>query len=340
MTLTVLHDAVVPTSCGRVTSTPIAPLPVRPRRIVNAQHAGRVLAIAHRNRAVLPRWGLGSPVRCRRPEPGTYAGTTSWTSRQHYLDVIVPAAVRAYPDVLQTHRVSPDTFLRWAQVKSLYAQEARSGRQVIVRPDTLAGLLQCCERTVQRCNAAARSIGLELVITPGRMLTETETYEARRKGSPQRGLSTVTAFVVPQPLRSLVDHVTPTRGRSLSTFVREPTTFKQRYARPTSAPLRSAQHQRRVGPSWHLAAALTDHVIFLKRCPPGRIAGQLSRFTRCPHPWTAMQLTRAMDAVNVRLGYTAPTRATAAAWGLLAWYLGQIDEVADAPGFRAAIARI
>lgn len=276
-------------------------------------------------------------MRCQRPEPGTYAGTTSWTSRQHYLDVVVPAAVRAYPEVLQTHRVSPDTFLRWAQVKSLYAQEARSGRQVIVRPDTLAGLLQCCERTVQRCNAAARAIGLELVVTPGRMLTETETYEARRKGSPQRGLSTVTAFVVPQRLRSLVNHVTPTRGGPSTTFVKETITFKKRYARPRSAPLRSAPHQRSRGLAWHLAASLTDHVIFLRRCPPARIAGQLSRFTQCPHPWTALQLTRAMDAVNVRLGYTAPIKASTAPWGLFAWYLGQIDEVADAPSFRGAI---
>jgi hypothetical protein len=114
------------------------------------------------------------------------------------------AAIRAQADLLASYQAAPDTLLRWARVKSLYAQEPRNGRQVIVRPDTLAGLLQCGERTVQRCNAAAREIGLELVVTPGRMLSELETYAARRRGSPQRGLSTVTAFVVPTQLRSLM----------------------------------------------------------------------------------------------------------------------------------------
>lgn len=298
------------------------------------------MAVAETNRDVLPRWGVNSPIRCHPVDPGAYSGTISWTSRQHYLTVVVPAAIAANADILARHRVAGDTLLRWARVKSLYAQEAHSGRQVIVRPDTLAGLLQCSERTVQRCNAAARQIGLELVITPGRMLSEIEVYAARKQGSPQRGLSTVTAFVIPHQFRSLVDRVTPTRGRSVSASVTDLTTFKPRTARSQGAPLRSAPPQRKKKsgqpPGWHLAAALTQQVIFLKRCPPGRIAGQLSRFTRCPHRWTATQIMRAMDHINVRLNYTAPVRAKTTPWGLLAWYLGQIDEIADAPGFSVA----
>lgn len=313
-----------------------APLPRRPRCVLDATHAGRVLAVADRDRGVLPRWGINSPIRCHPVEPGTYTGTISWTTRQHYLAVVVPAAARAHPDVLARHHVAPDTLLRWARAKSLYAQEPHSGRQVIVRPDTLAGLLQCSERTVQRCQAAARAIGLELVITPGRMLSEIEAYAARRKGSPQRGLSTVSAFVVPQSLRPLVCHVTPTRGNSSSTNVKKPLTFNRRSAGSKGAPLRSAPHPRRRGPAWYLAAGLTEQAIFLRRCPPGRIAGQLARFTRAPHSWTATQILRAMDQVNVRLSYTAPVRAKTTPWGLLAWYLRQIDEIADAPGFTTA----
>lgn len=344
MVLTVLHDSVVSGSCRRVPSTPPAPLPVRPRRVIDAHHAGRVLAVADRNRAVLPRWGLGSPIRCQPAEPGAYAGTIAWRSRQHYLAVVIPQVMAAAPEVLAGHHVSPDTMLRWARVKSLYAQEARTGRQIIVRPDTLAGLLQCSERTVQRCNAAARQLGLELVVTPGRMLTEEETYAARRKGSPQRGLSTVTAFVIPQVVRSLVSCVTPTRGRLLSTSVTDCLTFKQRSARTQGASLRSApaatrQKPGRPGPAWHLAVGLKQQALFLHRCPPGRIAGQLARFTRCAHPWTSTQLLRAMDQINIRLGYTSPVRAKTTPWGLLAWYLQQIDEVADAPGFGRSIPR-
>jgi hypothetical protein len=38
-----------------------------------------------------------------------------------------------------------------------------------------------------------------------------------------------------------------------------------------------------------------------------------------------------MDAVNVRLGYTAPVGAKNHPLGATRWYLSQIDEVADAP---------
>ena len=37
-------------------------------------------------------------------------------------------------------------------------------------------------------------------------------------------------------------------------------------------------------------------------------------------------------AVNRRHGYTAPTKPKQAPWGLLAWYLRQIDPIADNPG--------
>ena len=336
--ITIAHAFVDPALLRRVPHP--TPLPRRPRCVVDPDHAGRVLAVADRNRDVLPRWGINSPIRCHPVDPGAYANTIGWTTRQHYLATVVPAAIRQHTAVLQQLHVAPDTFLRWARAKSLYAQEPRSGRQVIVRPDTLAGLLQCSERTIQRCNAAARAIGLELVVTPGRMLSEIETYAARRRGSPQRGLSTVTAFVVPQSLRLQVLDVTPTRGRSFHSLVKKPPTFKTGSARPIGAPLRSAPPQqtkpRARGPAWQLAAGLTAQAIFLRRCPPGRIAGQLSRFTTSPHRWTATQLLRAIDAVNVRLGYTAPVRAKTTPWGLLAWYLGQIDEVADAPGFTVA----
>lgn len=301
-----------------------------------------MLRVAPTDPDVLPRWGINSPVRDHGAEPGQHTGTVGWTSREHYLAFVVPAAIAAGADVLARHHVSADLFRSWASVKSLYAQERRSGRRVVVRPVTLAGLLQCAERTVQRCQAAARELGLEVVITPGRMLSELEVYAARKKGSPQRGLSTVSAFVVPTPLRRIVERVTPTSGRSSSASVTDLSTFKQRSAGPKGAPLRSAPQQRtrrrlpdRSRRAWVLATELTKQVIFLRRCPPGRIAGQLQRYTDPERTgglrWTSERITRAMDHVNVRLGYTAPVRAKTAPWALLAWYLGQIDPVADHP---------
>lgn len=226
--------------------------------------------------------------------------------------------------------------------KSLYAQEQHSGRTVIVRPDTVAGLAGLSERHVQKCNRAARELGLEIVLETGRMLSELEVYAARRRGSPQRGLSTVTAFVVPGVVRLLVYSDTPTRGRTSSSFVKKGSTFENRSAGSKGAPLRSAQPptnqvSRPKPPGWRLAADLTDQAVFLRRCSPRRVAPQLARFTCCPHRWTATQLVRAMDRINVRLGYSSPVRAKRSPWALLKWYLQQIDEVADAPGFSRSV---
>lgn len=305
-----------------------------------------MLRLAPKNRAVLPRWGINSPIRDRGADPGQYTGTIGWTSREHYLTVIVPAALAARPDVLRQHHVSAEVVQRWAEAKSLYAQEPRSGRRVIVRPQTLAGLLPDSLSGVHRAQRVARDLGLEIVITEGRMLSEFEVYAARKKGSPQRGLSTVSAFVVPVWMRSLVERDTPTSGDALSASVTYLSTFKQRCARSKGAPLRSAPPQQksgsprklaqnRSGPAWDLAVGLTKQVIFLHRCPPGRIVGQLRRFSDPKRTggmrWTTKRVLDAMEQVNRRLGYAAPVQAKTAPWGLLAWYLGQIDPYADHP---------
>lgn len=323
-------------------AAPHAALPVRPRRVEDWQHAHRILALAPHNRAVLPRWGLHSPVRSAPAPAGAYTGTLGWSSREHYLRVVVPITVQLHRDVLRRHEIAVDTFRRFLAAKSLYAQEQRSGRTVIVRPDTIAGLAGLSERHVQKCNRAARELGLEIVLETGRMLSELEVYAARRRGSPQRGLSTVTAFVVPGTVRLLVYAATPTRGSGSRSSAKKSSTFKQRFAGQNGAPLRSAppapsEKSRPRPPGWRLAVDLTGGALFLRRCSPARVAPQLARFTRCPHRWTATQLMRAMDQVNVRLGYTSPVRARRSPWALLKWYLDQIDEVADAPGFGRSI---
>ena len=296
---------------------------------------------------MLPRWGRHSPVRSSPIEAGAYAGTVGWTSREHYLQVVVPITLQLHRDVLRRHEIAVDTFRRFLAAKTLYAQEQHSGRNVIVRPDTLADLTGLSERHVQKCNRAARELGLEIVVETGRMLSELEVYAARRRGSPQRGLSTVSAFVVPGSVRLSVYSATPTRGRRSTRSFTDCSTLAERSAGQNRAPLRSARPQRkrsrpsnRSGPAWDLAVALTQQIIFLRRCPPGRISAQLRRFTDPVHTaglrWSAERLTRAMDQVNVRLGYTAPVEVKAAPWALLAWYLGQIDPFADHPAASAS----
>lgn len=337
---TIAHTTAI-ANATPVTARGWQPLPSRPRRITSHDHATRVLAVADRNPDVLPRWGIRSPIRDAGPDPGALDGTVAWTDRTTYLLVIVPAAVQRHADVLARHHVSVDMLQRWAKAKTFYACQRSSGRRVIVRPDTLAGLMGCSERTAQRCNAAAREMGLERVLTKGRMLTLWETLTARRRGSPQRGLSTVTAFVVPAGLVALVRRVTPTRGARRSRPGADLRTLGGRGAGLKGAPLRYAPHQqeqrRRAGPGRRLAVGLVERVIFLRGCPPGRIEGQLRRFATAPHRWTTQELLDAFERVNVRLRYTAPVRARRSPWALLSWYLRQVDEVADAPGFGRAV---
>lgn len=309
---------------------------VRPRTVVDAVHAGQVLRLADRNRDLLPRWGINSPIRDHGVQPGAYTGTTAWTSREHWLHVTVPAAIATRPEILAGHHVDPDTFRRWCATKSLYSQEQHSGRTVIVRPDTIAGLMQASLSTVHRCQRAARILGLEIVLIPGRMLTEIECHRARKQGSPQRGLSTVSAFIIPSWLPHPVTNDTPTRGTQLHNPVADIRTLKQRSARPKRAPLRSARRQRKGRPVCGLARELTTRVIFLHKCPPGRITNQLRRYETATRPWRGEQLIRAMDNINIRLGYTAPIRPKTAPWGLLAWYLHQIDPTADHPNYEGS----
>lgn len=296
-----------------------------------------MLATAPTNRCVLPRWGINSPIRDPGAEPGQYTGTVGWTSRDHYLAFVVPVAIKMRPGPFKTHKVHPDTFRQWVRAKSLYAQEQRSGRRVIVRPQTVAELMGCSKSTVHRCQRVARDLGLEIVITPGRMLSDFEAYKARRKGSPQRGLSTVSAFVIPAWVLHPVDHDTPSSGLFKASHVKECSALKRRSAGSKGAPLRSAPRKRRRprpgDPAWDLAVQLAQRIPFLRGCPAGRLTGQLRRFvtTGLPHRWTAERLIRAMDTVNRRRGWNAPWAAKTRPWGILRWYLTQIDEVADHP---------
>lgn len=105
-------------------------------------------------------------------------------------------------------------------------------------------------------------------------------------------------------------------------------------ARTQQQPATPKQPQRRRklrnDPGIGLAIELTELIPWLRKCPRGRIAPLLNRFARASHAWTGTRLMRAMDNVNVRLSYNSPTTA-ARPWAMLAWYLRQIDPIADAP---------
>ncbi len=319
---------------------------LRTHRRCAPEHAGQVRQLCRSDRSVLPRWHQDDRgrsdahrgVHVAAPD-GAYSRIPVWRGREHWLTWVVPTAIAMHRDILRKHGVSPDTFRAWAVVKSGYAH-AGTGRRCVVRPDTLASVLDVCERTVQRCTAAAREMGLEVVVLTGRMLTFAECAHARRAGSRQRGLSTEVALTFSQVIRRIVDSVTPTRGRrlphqtSLLTGTPDGLAAEQKGAAPPHSDNQAWPRARCRPPGWSLAAELARSVPWLAGEGPSRLAPALSRFATCERPWQAADVAAAIAGHTARIGAgpirpeTIRTRPAA----LLAAILRKLDPVEDHPG--------
>jgi len=156
-----------------------------------------VRQLCRTDRSVLPRWhqdDRGETNAHRgihvQAADGAYAPIPVWSGREHWLTVVVPVAIAIHRHELVAAHISPYSLRQWALVKSGYACP-RTGRRVIVRPDTIASVLGVSERHVERINALARKIGLEAVALLGRMLTFEESAAARvvHRGGPHGSLS-------------------------------------------------------------------------------------------------------------------------------------------------------
>lgn len=274
---------------------------------------------------------------------GAYSRVPVWRGREHWLTWVVPAAIGVHRDILRRHRVAPDTLRNWALVKSGYAH-SRTGRRCVVRPDTLASVMGVSERTAQRCQAAAREMGLELVITTGRMLTAEETVWARRHGSRQRGLSTESALTIPQAIAQIVDRVTPTSGEvsnpqtSLLEGVPRGLAAERTGAATPHCDQMGCWRARDRPAGWHLAQEVARSVSWLAAEAPSRLAPALSRFATAPVPWTAADVAAAISEHTTRLGAgpirTETIRTRPAA--LLAAILRGLDSDTDHPGLHEA----
>lgn len=271
------------------------------------------------------------------PPPGAYARIPVWRDRRHWATITVAIAIAQHRDVLARHHVSPEMLRRWARAKSGWAWS--NGRRCVVRPDTLASVLTCSPRQVQRTNACARELGLEVVVLRGRMLTQAERWQAYDRGSRQRGLATETALTVPRDQISPVDHVTPPRG--------EPETTKRNCllgfphgltAGSTEAATRPRpQKGRRKGsPSWVLAVDVTRNVPWLRRETPHRLVGVLARYVNCPQRWTGADIAAALNARDRRLQQPTMTEAVIRTRPavLLAAALQDIHPVVDHPSLQ------
>lgn len=320
---------------------------LRGLRACTADQAGLVRSTAEYDRSVLPRYhqdDRGWNNRHRGVHyfaaPGKYAQIRAWDGRQHWLAFTVPTAVAMNRQALTAAGVSRDTFTLWARVESNYAQDQRTGRRCIVRPDTVAAVAGLDKRTVQRCRALAETLGLRVVVFRGRMLNVTECFQARKRGSTQRGLSTEAALTVPL----VVGTATPTSGnlplpqnsresgltyRDASVAQTEPAAPAQR--RPKGS--RPRRDRRAI----RLAQAMRQQVTWLRTEQLSALIPALHRFATTDPGWTATDVIAAIDTENNRRGWTSITTShvkTRPA-AILAWYLRQLDPQADHPRLDA-----
>lgn len=265
---------------------------------------------------------------------GAYVRIAVWRSRDHWLAFTVPITIGLHPAVLAKHGVSADLLRRWARLKSLYAWS--NGRRCIVRPDTLASVLGVSERQVQRCNQAARELGLEVVVVPGRMLTLDERAQAYHAGSRQRGLASEVALTIPREQHGAVDHVTPPRGSYLSKKSQVDLLPLDRLTagKKEAAPRPRPQRRRRPGPGpgFRLAQQAITTVRWLHNETPHRIAGALKRFADAG--WTGVHIAQALAAQDARLGRgtLSADRIKTRPAVVLAAKLRELDPVTDHPG--------
>jgi hypothetical protein len=312
-------------------------------RRCDAEHASTVRRLCIKDREVLPRWHQDDrgPTNAHRgvhvvaPE-GAYARIPVWSGRDHWLAFVVPVAIATHRGLLRQAGISADTFRAWAAVKSGYAQ-ARTGRRCITRPDTVASVMGVTDRHVERCNAVARTIGLEVVILAGRMLTLEESTGARRRGSRQRGLSTEVALTVPTAIRSTVDLVTPTSG-STTTRKTHPKlvsshglTADKKEAAPPPPRQQAGQRQRQAR---QLASDLVRIVPWLRTERPGRLVPALSRFATTEPAWSAQDVAAAINTHTLQTGRgeIREERIRTRPAVLLASILREIDVEGDNPG--------
>lgn len=258
--------------------------------------------------------------------PGAYRGIPAWHGREHWLTAVLPAALDSNDAARRRHGVNHETMLRWARIESGYVQDQRTGRRCIVRPDTVASVMGATTRTVQRCRALARELGVYVDVVPGRMLTLEECHAARRAGSRQRGLSNETAFTIPPGLLSAVDTVTPTRGRASheKQLPKNPSPRSQHEQKAAA----SRRRPDPTGRARRLAHELIAALAWLRGESPGRIAPCLTRFALADPPWTAADLAAALHSRNLRLGRSAPTsdRIRTRPAAMLAVMLRDLDE--------------
>ncbi len=353
---TVDHAAHAGQEARRVgSSTPASALAKAMPRLLRHRACGAedrqlVLSTCIYDRQVLPRYhqddrGRGAQARYGHHElapPGSYSRIHAWQGRQQWI-LAALIAFELRPDLVDEHSLTRDTLRQICVVKSGYA-DPHTGRQCIVRPDTIASVVGVQRDTVYRYQRFLRAVGLERVVQPGRMLTRSEKLalwhagiRGRGFGSRQRGLSTEVALTVPRRLRAHLCHTPGSTSREEALNLTQPYRHPDGRAKAEPAPpaLRSKMRRTRGRtPARSLAKHLKSQVDWLSGESVARLTPPLARFAAATPAWNAQDVVDALGDARRRAGLHSPITPEAIRTRpvvMLAHWLRRLDPELDHP---------
>lgn len=301
-----------------------------------------------------------------------YGPLPKWWSPEHFLEVALPLALQVRPRCLEGvggGGVAPATFLIWARHEAGAAN--RDGTQVIVSADNIAEAAGMSVRTVKRCRAVARRLGVYRTLLRGRPMTHLERVAQGRgryvPGAWPRRLANESTFLMPKWLSVALSQADQRRTRR-----QRPAPRRARRFRHLASPgqTRSTGDNGTPPSGWRPPAphspgrSVVSHRegrFATEAAPPPaltwgvdpatvRVARELvSRHS--PIPWlrgtSARRLTFALVRY-VEAGWTVSDvrrwfaqleprrwdrRSVQAPAGLCAWFLRRADPWSDRPGF-------
>lgn len=187
------------------------------------------------------------------------------------------------------------------------AADSRTGRHVATSHATVAALLGCSTKTVQRARLLVEAVGYATTVTEGRYLTTTERAAARLvHGGDQRRMASERALTVPRPSSDV--HL-PRRGAVSALPKSRSGLPKRAQARARVATRPKKTHQLtpvRPLAVQQLAADLARRLPWLARSHIGTLCDALTTLGLDATGWTAADIIEYLDADNAEAGRYQP----------------------------------
>ncbi len=250
---------------------------------------------------------LGRYNRCWRPPapPQEAAAVRPWNGRTAWLRHL-EATLRspAGEEIRRAAggRVSIETTLDVAHADAA-AADSRTGHHVATAHATVARLLGCSPKTVQRARMLIEQLGFSATVTPGRYLTSQERAAAHQThGGDQRRMASERALTTPPsdqnvhlPSGCSVGSSLTSRSDSPSGALTRPTRKK----RSNETPRRPSLAVQR------LAAGLVQRMPWLGRQHIGHLCQVLERHHVDDQGWTVADILNHIDAYDAQHGLRA-----------------------------------